>query len=264
MQTAITTMGWNLAAVAAMMVIGWLVSLVYRNVTIVDSLWGLGFVLVAWLTFFMSDGYWGRQMLLAIVVTLWGLRLSAYLSWRNWGKGEDPRYGSWREKSGDRFWLVSLFKVFILQAFFLWVIALALQIGQLAKSPATLTGLDALGSLVWATGFIFESIADWQLARFKSDPANKGRVMDRGLWAYTRHPNYFCEFLVWWGIFFITLSTPSSWWTILSPVIITVVLLKMTGIPLTEKALVEKRPGYNDYIQRTSAFIPWWPAKEGK
>jgi steroid 5-alpha reductase family enzyme len=189
--------------------------------------------------------------------------LSAYLSWRNWGKGEDPRYGGWREKSGDRFWLVSLFKVFILQAVFLWVIALALQIGQLAKTPASLTWLDGIGLLVWVVGFVFESVADWQLAQFKSDPANKGCVMDRGLWAFSRHPNYFGEFLVWWGIFLITLSTPHSWWTIISPVIITAVLLKMTGIPLTEKALKEKRPEYSDYIQRTSAFVPWWPAKEG-
>ena len=263
MQTTMTTMGWNLAAVAAMMVIGWLISLVYRNVTIVDSLWGLGFILIAWLTLVISDGYWGRQLLLATLVTLWGLRLSAYLSWRNWGKGEDPRYGGWREKSGDRFWLVSLFKVFILQAVFLWVIAYAIQIGQLAKTPATMTWLDGVGIFVWVVGFIFESVADWQLASFKSDPTNIGRVMDRGLWAYSRHPNYFGEFLVWWGIFLITLSTPNGWWTIISPVIITAVLLKMTGIPLTEKALVEKRPEYSDYIQRTSAFVPWWPAKEG-
>ena len=259
-----TTMGWNLAAVVFMMVVGWVVSLLNRNVTIVDSLWGLGFVVIAWLTYFMSDGFWGRKLLLAILVTLWGLRLSAYLSWRNWGKGEDPRYGGWREKSGGRFWLVSLFKVFILQAVFLWVIALSLQFGLLAKTPATLTWLDGVGMFVWIAGFIFESVADWQLARFKSDPANKGRVMDRGLWAFSRHPNYFGEFLVWWGIFLITLSTPDSWWTIISPVIITAVLFKMTGIPLTEKALVENRPGYSDYIKRTSAFFPWRPAKENK
>ena len=264
MQASMTTMGWNLAAVAAMMIIGWLVSLAYRNVTIVDSLWGLGFVLIAWLTYFASDGFWGRKLLLAILVTLWGLRLTAYLSWRNWGKGEDPRYGGWRNKSGERFWIVSLFKVFVLQALFLWIIALALQIGQLATTPAALTSLDLLGTLVWTTGFIFESVGDWQLAQFKSDPANKGRVMDHGLWAYTRHPNYFGEFLVWWGVFLVTLSIPNSWWTILSPLIVTAVLLKMTGIALTEKALIENRPGYSDYIKRTSAFIPWLPAKEDK
>ena len=259
-----TTMGWNLAAVAIMMVMGWLVSLAYRNVTIVDSLWGLGFVLIAWLTYVMSDGFWGRNLLLTVLVTLWGVRLTAYLSWRNWGKGEDPRYGGWRTKTGDRFWIVSLFKVFLLQALFLWIIALVLQIGQLATTPAKLTWLDLLGTLVWMAGFIFESVGDWQLAQFKSDPANEGQVMDRGLWAFTRHPNYFGEFLVWWGVFLVTLSTPNSWWTILSPLIVTAVLLKMTGIALTEKTLIENRPGYRDYIKRTSAFVPWWPAKEGK
>jgi len=264
MQASLTIMSWNLAAVAAMMITGWLISLAYRNVTIVDSLWGLGFVLIAWLTFFMSDGVWSRKMLIAVLVTLWGLRLSIYLSWRNWGKGEDPRYGSWREKSGDRFWLVSLYKVFILQALFLWVISLVLQIGQLAPTPEKLAWLDGLGAIVWLIGFTFESLGDWQLARFKSDPASKGRVMDRGLWAYTRHPNYFGEFLVWWGIFLITLSTPNSWWTILSPVIISAVLLKMTGIPLTEKGLLKNRPGYSEYVRRTSAFVPWLPAKEEK
>jgi steroid 5-alpha reductase family enzyme len=264
MQAEFAIMGWNLVAVAAMMITGWLISLGYRNVSIVDSLWGLGFVLIAWLTFFMSDGVWSRKMLIAVLVTLWGLRLSIYLSWRNWGKGEDPRYGSWRKKSGDRFWLVSLFKVFILQALFLWVISLAVQIGQLASIPAKLTWLDGLGIIVWAVGFTFESLGDWQLAKFKSDPASKGRVMDRGLWAYTRHPNYFGEFLIWWGIFLITLSTPNSWWTILSPVIITLVLLKMTGIPLTEQELVKNRPGYSEYVKRTSAFVPWLPVKEKK
>ena len=264
MQTELTVMAWNLLAVAAMMITGWLISLAYRNVTIVDSLWGLGFVLIAWLTYAVSDGYENRKLLIAVLVTLWGLRLSIYLSWRNWGKGEDPRYGSWRKNSGDRFWLISLFKVFILQALFLWVISVAVQVGQLAAKPATLTWLDCLGTFLWATGFIFESTGDWQLARFKSDPVNRGRVMNRGLWAYTRHPNYFGEFLVWWGIFLITLSTPNSWWTIISPIIVTAVLLKMTGIPLTEKALIERRPGYSEYIKRTSAFVPWLPAKEDR
>ncbi len=168
MQTYFTIMGWNLVAVAAMMITGWLISLAYRNVTIVDSLWGLGFVLVAWLTFFMSDGYVDRKMLIALLVTLWGLRLSIYLSWRNWGKGEDPRYGNWREKSGDQFWLISLFKVFILQALFLWVISVAGQIGQQAPTPARLTWVDGLGAIVWLIGFTFESLGDWQLARFCS------------------------------------------------------------------------------------------------
>ena len=264
MLESITILGWNLAGVTTMMFIGWLISLLYRNVTVVDSLWGLGFVLVAWLTYFSSDGFWGRNILIAVLVTVWGLRLSIYLSLRNWGKGEDPRYGGWRKNSGDVFWLVSLFKVFILQALFLWVISLVLQIGQLAAKPAVFTPLDFIGTVIWVIGFAFETVGDWQLAQFKANPNNKGRVMDRGLWAYTRHPNYFGEFLVWCGIYLITLATPNSWWTIFSPVIVTAVLLKMTGIPLTEKGLVENRPGYSEYIKRTSAFVPWWPAKENR
>lgn len=261
MQFTITTAGWNFAAVFAMMLIGWLISLRYRNVSIVDSLWGLGFVMVAWITFFASEGFIGRKTLIAILVTIWGMRLSIYLGKRNWGAGEDPRYGQWRKKSGERFWIVSLFKVFLLQAVFLWVISLVLQYGQLAAVPDRFLWLDILGVFVWAVGFFFEAVGDRQLAKFKANPANKGKVMNRGLWAYTRHPNYFGEFLIWWGFFLITLSTPGSWWTVISPLAVTAVLLKMTGIPLTEAAILETRPGYADYIKRTSAFVPWLPRK---
>jgi len=249
----------NLTAVILMMMIGWLLSLVLKNVTVVDSLWGLGFIIIVWLTFFLTDGFFGRKLLIALLVTVWGLRLSGYLTWRNWGKAEDPRYGSWREKSGRHFWIVSLFKVFLLQSVFLWAISLSLQYGMASKTPATITWLDLCGVSLWTVGFIFEAVGDWQLAAFKSNPANKGKVMDRGLWAYTRHPNYFGECLIWWGIFLIALSAPTSWWTILSPLTITAVLLKMTGIPLTEKTMISHRPGYNEYIQRTNAFIPWFP-----
>jgi len=252
----------NFAAVGVMMLIGWLLSLVYRNVTVVDSLWGLGFVLIAWITFFLSDGFIGRRTLILLLVTLWGLRLSVYLTGRNWGAGEDPRYGQWRNKSGDRFWLVSLVKVFMLQAVFLWAIALVLQFGQLSTAPAGFVTTDFIGALIWIIGFFFEAVGDWQLARFKRDPANKGKVMDRGLWAYTRHPNYFGEFLIWWGFFVITLSTPSGWWTVISPLLVSIVLLKMTGIPLTEDSTRKTRPGYGDYVKRTSAFVPWFPKKE--
>ena len=254
----------NLAAVVVMMVIGWVVSLIYRNVTIVDSLWGLGFVLIAWITFLLSDGYAVRKTMIATMVTLWGMRLSLYLSLRNWGKGEDPRYGLWRKESGEKFWIISLFKVFILQAVFMWCISLAPQIGQMSPIPNHLTWLDTIGVCVWTAGLLFETIGDWQLARFKSNPENKGKVMDQGLWAYSRHPNYFGEFLVWWGLFLVTLSTPGSWWTMCSPVIVTVVLLKMTGIPLTEKTITSTRPGYLAYVQRTNAFFPWFPKEGGE
>ncbi len=252
----------NFAAVLSMMTIGWIISLATRNVTIVDSLWGIGFVLISWITLFLSDGFTGRNMLIAVLVTVWGLRLAGYLTRRNWGGGEDPRYGQWRKKSGDRFWWVSLFKVFILQAAFLWTISLVLQVGQLSAVPDRLTGWDLAGTTIWAIGFVFEAVGDWQLASFKANPANKGKVMDRGLWAYTRHPNYFGEFLIWWGFFGIALATPGGWWTVISPSIVTIVLLKMTGIPLTEEATKKSRPGYSDYIRRTSSFFPWFPQKE--
>lgn len=255
-------LAWNLVAVTGMMFCGWLLSLVYKNVSLVDSLWGLGFVLIVWITCSLSEGYSGRKALIIALTTVWGLRLSAHLAWRNWGKGEDPRYGGWRRASGDRFWIVSLFKVFLLQALFLWVIALTIQYGQISPQPAHFTWLDLLGFILWLIGFFFESISDWQLARFKADAASKGKVMDRGLWAYSRHPNYFGECLIWWGLFLIALSTPVSWWTVISPIVITAVLLKMTGIPLMEKTIVDNRPGYSDYIRRTPAFFPWFPKKE--
>jgi len=251
----------NLLAVVCMMVIGWGFSVRKQNVTIVDSLWGMGFVLIAWLTWFQLDGMGGRSLLITVLTTLWGVRLALYLTWRNYEKGEDPRYAQWRKASGERFWITSLFKVFLLQAIFLWAIALVIQAGQAGSGSERLGWQDLTGTLIWLTGFVFEAVGDWQLARFKANPANRGQVMDQGLWRYTRHPNYFGESLIWWGLFIIAASHPANWWTVVSPVIITSVLLKMTGIPLTEKLLVEKRPGYRDYIRNTSAFFPWVPKK---
>lgn len=258
---ATTMLAINFLAVFMMMVLGWAVSLACRNVTIVDSLWGLGFVLIAWLTFFLADGFGGRRLLITLLVSIWGLRLCLHLSWRNWGRGEDPRYAKWRRKSGAKFWIVSLFKVFVLQSVFLWLISLALQWGQISPRPAHLTLYDYLGGTVWLIGFFFEAVGDWQLARFKADPSSKGQVMDKGLWAYSRHPNYFGESLMWWGVFLIALATPAGAWTIVSPILITVVLLKMTGVPLMEKDIVHTRPGYWEYIDRTNAFFPWFPKK---
>ena len=251
----------NLGIVALMMVIGWLVSLKLENVTVVDSLWAVGFMLIAWSSLMLGPGGTLRSLLLVLMTTAWGLRLSGYLSWRNWGKGEDPRYGAWRARHGEHFGKLSLYKVFLLQAVFLWVIALSLQYGILGSVPAGLTWLDALGIVTWIIGFGFEAIGDYQLARFKADPANKGRVMDKGLWAYTRHPNYFGEAMVWWGVALMVLSVPGSWWTLISPIIITAVLLKMTGVTLTERHLVDNKPQYRDYMQRTSSFIPWPPKR---
>ncbi len=255
-----TVLGLNLASVSLLMLIGWLVSLRPSNVTIVDSFWGLGFVLIAWLTLAFTDGYTPRQWLVAGLVTVWGVRLSLHLTRRNHGKGEDPRYARWRRQSGPGFWWTSLFKVFLLQAVFLWLIALALQAGIAAATPARLTWLDVWGALVWLAGFYFESVADRQLRQFKADPANRGRVLSHGLWAYCRHPNYFGEAVLWWGLFLPALAT-GAWWAVLSPLLITAVLLKMTGVPLTERLLLEKRPGYREYMATTNAFIPRFTKK---
>ena len=251
----------NLLVILGIMVCVWLLSLILKDASIVDIFWGLGFVILAWLTCLRADGFAGRRYLITILVTVWGLRLAVHIALRNLGKGEDHRYRAWREKYGDRFWWVSLFTVFGTQGFLLWVIMLVCQTGQLSRSPDTFTLLDLLGLIIWATGFFFEAVADWQLARFKADPSNRGKVMARGLWAYSRHPNYFGESLIWWGLFLITLSNPWHMWTIISPITITFLLLKVSGVTLLEKTIRKRRPEYVDYMKRTPAFFPWFPKK---
>jgi steroid 5-alpha reductase family enzyme len=251
----------NLGAVTAMMVIVWLLSLAKKDASVVDGFWGLGFVLVAWLTLVSAEGYMGRKVLIAVLTSVWGLRLAVHIFVRSRGKGEDKRYQAWRAQYGERFWWVSLFTVFGLQALLLWLISLEIQVPQLSKVPERLVLLDGLGTSVWAAGFFFEAVADWQLSRFKSNPANAGKVMDRGLWAYSRHPNYFGETLVWWGLFIIALATPGSVWVVISPLVITFLLLKVSGVTLLEKTLRDTRPEYGDYVEKTSRFVPWFPKK---
>ncbi|MFO8047701.1 MAG: DUF1295 domain-containing protein [Desulfosudaceae bacterium] len=252
----------NLGAAAGLMVCGWIYSLIRKNVTIADSLWGLGFVLIAWLTFFRVDGVPARKLLLAIMVTLWGLRLFIHLSTRNRGKEEDPRYAKWRQQHGQHFWIISLFKVFLVQALFQWVIALGVQHGQAATQPPHLTWLDFLGISIWLAGMIIETTADVQLKTFLADPANRGKIMDKGLWRYSRHPNYFGESLIWWGIFVMVLATPWGFWSVISPALITYTLLRLTGVTLMEETQFAGNPAYRDYIRKTSAFIPWFPRRD--
>lgn len=252
----------NLATVMAMMFAIWLLSLIKKDASIVDVFWGLGFVMVAWLTFLQADGYLVRGVLITLLTTLWGLRLALYILVRNWGHGEDRRYQAWRAQYGPRFWWVSLFTVFGLQGLLLWVISLVLQVGQISAIPARLVIWDFLGAIVWTVGFLFEVVADWQLYRFKAEPDNKGKVMNKGLWAYSRHPNYFGESLVWWGLFLITLATPGSFWVVICPLLITFLLLKVSGVTLLEKTIVESRPEYEKYVKSTSSFIPWFRKKE--
>ncbi len=253
----LTTFGLTLA----MMFVLWLVSLAMKNASIVDIFWGAGFAVIAVAAFALSDGYLPRKVLITSLAGIWGLRLAGYIGWRNAGKGEDFRYRAMRKRHGERFAFVSLFTVFVLQGVLMWVISLPLQFAQLSPEPARLTWLDFLGVSLWAIGLSFEAIGDWQLARFKADPANKGKVMDRGLWAYTRHPNYFGDALLWWGFFLIALTTHWGWWTVISPVLMTTLLMKVSGVALLEKTLVKTRPEYRDYVRRTSAFCPLPPKR---
>jgi len=255
--TPISLVSLTFGAALGLMVFVWLLSLVKRDASIVDTFWGLGFVLIAWIACLVAEGFSGRKILITGLTTVWGLRLAAHIFWRGRGKGEDRRYQAWRARYGESFWWVSLFTVFGLQAVLLWVISLVLQVGQLSPTPERLGWLDWAGASVWAAGFAFEAISDGQLLRFKADPANRGKIMDRGLWAYSRHPNYFGECLVWWGIFLVTLSTPGSAWSVVSPLTITFLLLKVSGVTLLEKTILETRPAYRDYMERTSPFIPW-------
>ncbi len=259
MSETVTLLGINLAVISAVMVCVWLISLALKDASIADVFWGPGFVLLAWLTFFQSQGVLPRDLLIAALVSLWGLRLAAYIGYRKRGGPEDRRYRKWRDQYGKKYWWVSLFTVFLLQGVLMWVISLVVQAGVMAAEPQGLRWTDWAGLLLWVGGFVFETTADFQLHRFKSDPVNKGKVMDKGLWATTRHPNYFGECLVWWGIFLITLSTPNSLWTIVSPLTITFLLLKVSGVTLLERNIEEKRPDYRAYKARTSAFIPWFP-----
>ncbi len=246
----------NLAVVAGLMLVTWLVSLVLADASIVDLVWGLGFVLVAWATFVVAEGALLRRGLLVGLTTVWGLRLSAYLSWRNIGKGEDYRYRAMRERFGARFPLVSLYYVFGTQAALMWIVSLPVQVGQVPAAPDRLHWLDVVGIGAWLVGMFFESVGDWQLARFKADPANRGQVLDRGLWRYTRHPNYFGDFMVWWGLYAIALATGSAWWTVIGPIVMSVLLIRVSGAGLLEKTIGDRRPGYDDYVRRTSGFFP--------
>ena len=192
----------NLFLILSVMGLLWILSLWWRDASIVDPFWGLGFVILAGSSAWQNGGVTdSRSWLLLAMVTIWGLRLSLYLLWRNWGHGEDSRYAAMRQRHAANFWWISLLTVFGLQAILLWLIALPVQRALLSPQPSALHGLDRFGFLLWLVGLGFESIGDWQLARFKADPTHRGQVYDRGLWRYTRHPNYFGDFCVWWGIF---------------------------------------------------------------
>jgi steroid 5-alpha reductase family enzyme len=260
-EETLLVLGTTLAATAILMLGVWLLSLVERDASIVDIFWGLGFVLIAITSYAIADGYNPRKVLIVVLAVVWGVRLAAHIYWRNKGKGEDYRYRAMRARHGKRFSIVSLYTVFGLQGLLMWIISLPIQIAQISPAPARLGLLDRVGAAVWLTGFLFESLGDLQLARFKANPNNRGKVMDRGLWRYTRHPNYFGDSLMWWGFFLIALSVPAGIWTLISPLMMTGLLMKVSGVALLEKTLTKTKPEYGDYVHRTSAFVPWLPRR---
>jgi steroid 5-alpha reductase family enzyme len=247
------------AAIAVAMGVLWLVSLALRDASIVDVFWGLGLAGVGWLSLWLSGPGSARASIAVALATLWGLRLSLYLLWRNAGQGEDDRYAAMRLRHGSRFAWISLATVFWLQGALMWLVSLPLQFAA-AAPPSPLGGLDALGILLVLTGLGCEAVADWQLARFKADPANAGRVMDRGLWAWSRHPNYFGDFTVWWGVFALALAA-GGWWTAVGPVVMSVLLLRISGVTLLERGLRARKAGYAEYAACTPAFFPRPPRR---
>ena len=233
----------------------WLVSLLLKDAGIVDIFWGLGFILVGVYYAMTASGAPSLRGLLVLgLVTVWGSRLALHIGSRNAGAGEDFRYRKWREEAGTNFWWISLLKVFLLQAVLLWIVSSPLLLAQL-DGGKDITVFDVLGFALWGFGFLFETVADWQLHRFKKNPATSGQVMRSGLWSVSRHPNYFGEAVLWWGIALLTVPT-GGWLSFIGPLMITYLLLKVSGVAMLDAAMVERRPDYAEYIATTPAFVP--------
>ncbi len=241
-----------LGVLGVCMLVLWGVSVRLRDSSIVDLFWGPAFAIVAWLTVF-EFGATPRGVLIASLVSVWGLRLGAYLAWRNLGHGEDKRYQAMRAKHGSAWWWRSLFIVFGLQGVLVWVVSLPVRTGIVATF-ASWSWLDFVATAIVVIGILFESVGDLQLARFKAEPANKGKIMNRGLWRFTRHPNYFGDFVVWWG-----LAAFGTLFTVLGPLVMSVLLVRVSGKALLEAGM-KGRPGFAEYEKATSGFFPWWPS----
>jgi len=239
----------------------WIWSVIIKNVSIVDIFWGIGFVIVNAFYVFSSGELNPRKILVLTLVTIWGLRLAIYLAIRNSGKGEDFRYREFRSKYGhERYWWISYFQTFLLQGFLMVIVSLPLLGISGSARSGNLNFLDYLGIFIWLTGFIFEAGGDFQLSRFRRDPKNKGKVLNTGFWRYTRHPNYFGDSAVWWAYALFSLAA-GSYWQIVGSVVMTLLIIRISGVALLEKSLTGSKPQYREYILKTSAFFPWFPKK---
>jgi steroid 5-alpha reductase family enzyme len=239
----------------------WLWSIIIKNVGIVDLFWGFGFVVVNAFYIFMSGELSARKIIVLVLVTVWGLRLSIYLAWRNIGKGEDFRYKEFRRKYGpERYWWFSFFQTFLLQGALIMIVSLPLLGVNVSTRSKAFNLLDYLGILVWMIGFTFEAGGDFQLSRFKKNSKNKGKVLNTGFWKYTRHPNYFGDSAVWWAYALFSIAA-GSYWQIIGSIIMTMLIIKVSGVTLLEKTLNNTKPEYREYIQKTSSFLPWFYKK---
>jgi len=245
--------GLSFAAIVMVAVVFWIISLVRNDVSIVDSLWSMMFLLMLGLYMYMGDMFTARSGLLLLMVAVWAIRLSAFITIRNHGEPEDHRYQTIRNNNQPNFRFKSLFIVFGLQAALAGFIAMPLLASASGSAPLGL--LDLLGVALWLVGMYFEVIGDQQLKRFRADTNNRGNVLDTGLWRLTRHPNYFGEFTLWWGYYCLALAA-GGWWTIGSPLLMTILLLKVSGVALLESSIKERRPAYAEYIKNTNAFFP--------
>jgi steroid 5-alpha reductase family enzyme len=235
-------------------------ALARKDNSVADVAWGPGFFIAVTVVLSQRQDFPLRPLVATALVGIWGFRLGCHIFKRNRGKGEDARYAKWRQEWGKWFVVRSYFQVFILQGFLLLLVASSvITVNGLPNPPPGV--LDGIGIALWCLGFLFEAVGDAQLARFKADPANRGKVMDRGLWRYTRHPNYFGEATMWWGLYLVALGVPGGVWTLVSPLTITFLLLRVSGVPMLEKGRMAERPGYREYVERTNAFFPWFPGK---
>lgn len=234
----------------------WLNSLRRRDVSIVDSMWPWLIWSPAAIALLQVEAIPSRGLLALVLAGIWAARLSVHITLRHHGQPEDYRYQAIRARNQPHFEWKSLYLVFGLQALLAWVVALPLMAAML--QPARWHWLDAVGIAVFTVGLAFEAIADAQLQRFRDDPAQRGKVLDTGLWKFSRHPNYFGECCVWWGLWLLA-AAAGAWWTVLSPLLMTILLLRISGVTLLEQDISQRRPAYAEYMRRTSAFVPWQP-----
>lgn len=249
------------SVVFSLMTALWICSLIAKDASIVDRFWGAGFVFIAWALALTTPEFTPSMKLLTIIVSIWGLRLSLYIHFRNRGHGEDYRYAEMRAHHGKRFWWYSFISVFALQGILMLIVAAPIIYVLSAARGTSLGAVQLAGAWVWLMGFVMEAGGDFQLSRFKSNPENKGKLLKSGLWSITRHPNYFGDTLQWWGfgLFALESGEAAGIATLVGPVVMTLFIIKVSGVALLEKNLKVNKPGYAEYVAATPAFFPKWP-----